>query len=93
MPLDLNTHHLYFSHHRGRRIELSYSDSLKGPWIVYPKGVLDMKDTIAEHHIASPEVIIDEDNKKIVMFFHGKQMGRGPQFTLRSVSYNGFFLR
>jgi hypothetical protein len=82
-------YYLYFSHHRGRRIELAYSDSIAGPWKIYGPGSISMEETIFDHHMASPDVHIDEENRKIVMFFHGKKSDIRYQFTIRAVSKDG----
>ena len=80
----------YFAHHRGDHIRLAYADTLGGPWKLREGGVLSLSAVKQCHdHIASPDVHIDEANKKIVMFFHGPARGTKEQLTYRAISTNG----
>ncbi len=74
---------MYFAHHKGSYIRLAWASSLEGPWKLYNdgKGVLALgndgelqvgPDWKARDHIASPDVFVDNTNKRIVMYFHGK---------------------
>ena len=92
----LGKYYLYFGHHAGKYIRLAYSNDLKGPWKVYEKGTLKMEDCICKNHLASPDVLIDSVNQKIVMYFHcpvntiaedGSKSS--PQLTIRATSKNG----
>jgi len=72
----LGKYYLYFAHHLGKYIRLAYADSLEGPWKIYASGALRIEDTIffsrkKGSHIASPDVIVDDINKQIRMYFHG----------------------
>src|SRR5208282_2775151 len=77
----LGRYYLYFGHHQGRFIRMAYADDLRGPWKIHEPGVLDVKDTALYRpqpdprpwytHVASPEVVVDEANKRIVMQVHG----------------------
>ena len=77
----LGRYYLYFAHHKGRFIRMAYADNLAGPWKIYEPGVLDVKNTALNRpqpdpspyytHVASPEVIIDDANKRLVMQVHG----------------------
>ena len=137
----LGRYYLYFAHHKGDYIKLSYADKPEGPWTLYPDGALHLKDskftqiksgkkasetirslwknwsqtefwtllqvglaareaskTLARKgekvsgeskpHIASPELWVDEDNKKIRMYFHGL-MEDGIQATRVAISSDG----
>jgi hypothetical protein len=76
----LGRYYLYFAHHQGRFIRMAYAD-LAGPWKIYEQGVLDVKDTAFYRpqpdprpyytHVASPEVVVDEANKRLVRQVHG----------------------
>jgi hypothetical protein len=82
----LGKYYMYFAHHRGTHIRLAYADSLHGPWKVYVPGVLDVSATALYRpqpdppyeiygvytHVASPEVLIDEKNRRIIMWVHGQ---------------------
>jgi hypothetical protein len=81
----LGRYYMYFGHHKGTYIRMAYADKLTGPWKVYEPGVLDVKDTIFSRppiespekspnlytHVASPDVVIDEANHRLVMYVHG----------------------
>lgn len=81
----LGRYYMYFAHHMGQHIRLAYADALTGPWKIYEPGVLPVRDTaffrpqpdppaVLENfytHVASPEVYIDEGQKRVVLWFHG----------------------
>ena len=81
----LGRYYMYFANHMGEFIRLAYADSLAGPWKIHEPGVLHVRDTAMSRpgpdpketledfytHIASPEVLIDHEQKRIVMWFHG----------------------
>ncbi len=79
----LGKYYLYFAHHRGQFIRLAYSDNIEGPWTIYTPGVLQLKDCKHMHqdpaggigHIASPEILLDEENKRMIMYYHGSRIG------------------
>ncbi len=92
----LGTYYLYFAHHHGRFIRLAYADALKGPWTVHEPGVLPMEDTPISHgrrgdHVASPDVHLDVERERIVMYYHGPNPPGGPrgQGTYVAVSGDG----
>jgi len=67
----LGCYYLYFSHHEGTHLRLAYADDLRGPWKIYTPGVLSCDSLPWQpDHIASPDVLIDEDHKKFFMYFH-----------------------
>jgi hypothetical protein len=81
----LGRYYMYFANHMGESIRLAYADELTGPWRVHEAGVLDVRATAFFRpqpdpdgpradfytHIASPEILIDEQNRRLVMWFHG----------------------
>jgi len=81
----LGRYYMYFAHHMGTHIRLAYADAITGPWHVYDPGVLEVKDTAFYRpqpdppenlenfytHVASPELFVDDANKRFVMWFHG----------------------
>ena len=85
IPHPLGRYYMYFAHHKGAYIRLAYSNSLAGPWKIYEPGVLNVRDTIFYRpqpdppkspstlytHVASPEIFIDNANKRLVMYVHG----------------------
>jgi hypothetical protein len=79
----LGRYYLYFAHHHGRDIRLAFADRLAGPWTVHPHGVLELEDTAAREHIASPDVHVDHDHQQLRMYFHGC----GPHGPGRQVSF------
>ncbi|WP_202964406.1 hypothetical protein [Algibacter lectus] len=85
----LGKYYMYFAHHHGKFIRLAYANSPVGPWIVYKPGVLHIDKTAAIGHIASPDIIIDEETKTIRMYFHGYNRNKEGQKTFFSTSKNG----
>ena len=68
----LGKYYLYFAHHEGNHIRMAYSDTIDGDWKVYDKGTLKLEESECRDHIASPDVHVDNENKRIVMYYHGK---------------------
>jgi hypothetical protein len=79
----LGKYYLYFANHKGKFIRLAYANSVTGPWKIYEPGVLHVKDTAFYRpqpdpsngslytHVASPEIYIDQKQKKIILWAHG----------------------
>jgi len=81
----LGRYYMYFAHHSGQFIRLAYADSLRGPWKVHEPGILKVEDTAffrpqpdpvdsppgAYTHLASPEVFVDNDARRIILWVHG----------------------
>jgi len=81
----MGRYYMYFAHHTGAHIRLGYADAIEGPWKIYDPGVLNVRDTAFFRpqpdppnspegfytHVASPEIYVDDANRKIVMWFHG----------------------
>ena len=76
----LGKYYLYFAHHQGRYIRMSYSDNVEGPYTIYENGTLNLSDTSCGNHIASPDVHIDEESKRIIMYYHGDIEGGQKSF-------------
>ena len=93
----LGRYYMYFANHMGTFIRLAYADVITGPWRVHEPGVLhvrdtaffrpqpDPKETLADFytHVASPEVFVDRERKRLLMWFHGwwtnsERWPRGP---------------
>ncbi len=92
IPNPLGRYYLYFAHHDGRYIRLAYADSLTGPWRTWETGVMPIEQSHFEGHIASPDVHVDDDARRIRMYFHGADMPTGnksPQFTRAALSADG----
>ncbi|MBR1918769.1 MAG: hypothetical protein IJ831_04020 [Spirochaetales bacterium] len=95
----LGRYYIYFAHHRGRFIRLAYSDRVTGPWKIYEPGVLHVEDyDFLSHveeggvgHVASPDIFIDEKEKRLVMYFHSVKAGgtMKDQATYAAVSSDG----
>ena len=90
MPGRLGAYYLYFAHHNGTYIRLAWSDSVEGPWQVHNGGVLSLDQCpFLKEHIASPDVHVDEQNRRFVMYFHGPtKVGKG-QTTFAATLANG----
>ena len=69
----LGKYYLYFAHHRGTYIRLAYADDLEGPWRIHPPGTLSLEQTNLAGHIASPDVHVDHENRRLVMYYHGNR--------------------
>lgn len=86
----LGNYYLYFAHHRGSYIRLAYADAIEGPYTIYAPGVLDLEDTYGGHHIASPDLLIDEEKQEIRMLFHGAVSDENmTQLTWAALSNDG----
>ncbi len=66
----LGRYYLYFAHHNGTYIRLAYSNSLEGPWTIHEGGVLPMQDAPGRGHIASPDVHVDHERRRMRMYYH-----------------------
>jgi len=71
LPNRLGKYYLYFGHHQGQYIRLAYADRLEGPWTVHSPGTLQLDETPCFGHIASPDVFVDGENQRLVMYYHG----------------------
>lgn len=67
----LGKYYMYFAHHRGTYIRLAYADEPQGPWTIYEPGTLRLEMTSAVHHIASPDILVDDSNERLLLYFHG----------------------
>lgn len=86
----LGKYYLYFAHHQGSYIRMAYSNNILGPYTLYEYGVLHLKNTIGYNHIASPDVIVDETNKRLVMYYHCPyNNGKTSQSTFYAYSFDG----
>lgn len=90
----LGRYYLYFAHHVGRFIRLAVADDLTGPWRVHAPGVLDVSEVASLHdHVASPDVHVDEEARRIRMYVHGVSDpaadGEPPQETCLATSRDG----
>ncbi len=79
LPNLLGRYYLYFGHHQGEFIRLAYADDLAGPWTIYSPGTLQLEQTPCHGHIASPDVHVDEVNRRIVMYYHGPALSKEAQ--------------
>lgn len=97
----LGRYYLYFSDHEGTYIRLAYADELDGPWTMYEPGTLRLAQSHFPEtcppcsaptgpvyaHIASPDVHVVDDRREIVMYVHGRDVGR--QLTRVATSKDG----
>ncbi|MGB5420086.1 DUF7594 domain-containing protein [Algibacter sp.] len=79
-------YYLYFADHIGDYIRMAWAANIEGPYTLYDdsvsvgdRGVLDNNESdiilannivIQENHLASPDVIVDDVNQRIIMYFH-----------------------
>lgn len=67
----LGRYYLYFAHHEGAYIRLAYADDVRGPWRIHTPGVLHVREAgWNPDHVASPDVLIDEERRAIRLYFH-----------------------
>ncbi len=71
LPDRLGRYYMYFAHHQGKSIRLAHADRLDGPWQVYEPGTLQLAQTPCHHHIASPDVHVDDARRQFLLYFHG----------------------
>ncbi len=73
----LGSYYLYFAHHRGKYIRLAYANEIDGPYTIYRPGALHRDNTVfhGRDHVASPDVHIDDENRRFFMYFHGTYGG------------------
>ena len=99
----LGTYYLYFADHEGTYIRLAYADQLTGPWTTYASGTLQLDQSHfptscppcapntpggrAYVHVASPDVHVLEAERRVVMYVHGRDVGR--QVTRVATSQDG----
>lgn len=81
--------YLYFAHHRGDRIRLAYADRPEGPWRIHGPGLLPLAAAGYTDHVASPDIVIDEAQQRIICYYHGMDTGGGKQTTRAAVSADG----
>lgn len=79
LPNRLGRYYLYFAHHQGEFIRLAYADDLAGPWTIYAPGTLALDQTPCHGHIASPDVHVDHEGRRIVMYYHGPALSKAEQ--------------
>jgi len=86
----LGRYYIYFAHHEGHYIRLAHAEAITGPWTLHEGGVLHRDDCpwIATH-IASPDLRIEDDGRRIVVYFHGDMTDPKGQFTFRAESDDG----
>lgn len=88
----LGRYYLYFAHHNGTYIRLAYADALEGPWRIHAGGVLSIDRAPGRGHIASPDVHVDHDRRRIRMYFHQpppQGSGLKGQMTWAALSKDG----
>nr|UDO46927.1 hypothetical protein [Pandoravirus massiliensis] len=81
----LGNYYMYFSDHHGMFINMAYADHVGGPWLVYAPGTLDLQQVYVANNqtynlrnlsssteVASPDVYVDEANRRIGMYFHAR---------------------
>jgi len=90
LPDPLGKYYLYFADHGGQYIRLAYADDLKGPWKIYAPGTLHLEEAPdGRRHIASPDVLVDEERKELRMYFHCPSKSVDAQMTYLARSTDG----
>jgi hypothetical protein len=89
VPHPLGRYYLYFGHHHGTFIRMAYADELCGPWTIHEPGVLPLAMVPGlKHHLASPDVHVDEARREILLYVHGRRPSEG-QDTALAISRDG----
>ncbi len=84
----LGRYYLYFAHHQGEYIRLACADRLGGPWRVHVPGTLRLADApFIRKHVASPDVIVDDERRELRMYFHGPT--ESGQMSFAAISRDG----
>jgi len=87
----LGRYYLYFAQPRGSSIRLAYADRLEGPWTVHADDPLRLQQTGFDDYVGSPDLHVDDDGRRIIMYYHGHRTGmpRSWQATRVAVSKDG----
>ena len=98
-------YYLYFGHHSGDYIRMAWSSNIEGPYTLYDdfrnsgdRGVLDNANDdiflgnntrIEENHLSSPDVHVDNENQRIILYFHSGSsfFVNGDEQNRQAVSY------
>lgn len=82
---------LYFSSHSGSHVRLCFTDDITKSWSLYRFGVLNLDSYVdAYDHIASPDIYIDNVNKRLIMYFHARSHIHGrQQWSFAATSTDG----
>ncbi|MEK7415048.1 MAG: hypothetical protein AAB263_17220 [Planctomycetota bacterium] len=68
----LGKYYLYFAHHGGTYIRMAYADCVAGPYKLHAGGVLALDHlSVTLDHIASPEILVDEQAQRLILYYHG----------------------
>ena len=91
----LGRFYLYFADHAGSHIKLAYADVITGPWTLHKGGSLDLSGFAdAYDHIASPDIVIDAEQRQLRLYFHARARSRGrEQWTFAAVSNDGLYFK
>jgi hypothetical protein len=85
----LGAYYLYFADHNGKYIRLAYADRLQGPWKIYKPGSLQLAESFFTDHIASPEVVVENELQQIRLYYHGLTLEERTQHTRVALSKDG----
>lgn len=85
----LGKYYLYFADHSGKYIRLAYSDTLQGPWKIHAPGTLQLSQSYFTDHIASPDVVVDDERQQIRLYYHGLTPEERMQHTRVAISKDG----
>lgn len=86
----LGRYYLYFADHAGTYLRLAYADRLGGPWKIHRPGVLDLADAPGcRGHIASPDVVVEEQTRQVRLYFHCPARAARGQRSFLALSPDG----
>ncbi len=90
----LGRYYLYFADHAGTYIRLAYANRLSGPWAIHAPGVLNLADAPGcRGHIASPDVIVDDQSQQFRLYFHCPARAASGQKTFLALARDGLAFR
>jgi len=76
---------MYFGHHDGKSIRQATAENLKGPWTVSTNTILELKKIPGYGHLASPEVVINENF--LELYYHCPY--KDHQYTFKAITVDG----
>ncbi|MBD3320315.1 MAG: hypothetical protein GF350_04385 [Chitinivibrionales bacterium] len=81
-PAPLGKYYLYCAHHAGKHLMLFYADEITGPYTEAPFPMAIDPDQSG--HMSAPDVHIDEENQRFIMYYHASWInddGTGVAFS------------
>lgn len=84
---------MYFAHHQGNYIRLAWAETLHGPWNIFDEEIFPLDEAPCESHVASPDIHVNEEERLIIMYYHGVLNDPYGQWSFRAVSGDGIHFK